>query len=66
MLNAIVLAICGFFAAVGAIELSPYFGSLTLSLAIALAIYAFAVSCIATLMERAHRPRRSGPNSGRF
>ena len=66
MLNAIVLAICGFFAAVGAIELSAETGNLALSLAITLAIYAFVLSCIARLMERAHRPAVRGSNSGRF
>jgi hypothetical protein len=66
MLNSIVLAICGFFVAAGAIELSPYFGSLALSLAITLAIFAFVLSCIATLSERAHRPADRGRNSGRF
>lgn len=55
MLNAIVLAICGFFAAVGAIELSAQTGSLVLSLAITLAIYALVLSCFARLMERSHR-----------
>jgi uncharacterized membrane protein YjjB (DUF3815 family) len=54
MVNVIVLAICGFFAALGEIELSSYIGSLALSLAITLAIYAFILSCIATLMQRAH------------
>jgi hypothetical protein len=66
MLNAIVLAICGFFVTAGAIELSPYIGSLALSLSITLAIFAFVLSCIATLMERAHRPAGRRPNSGRF
>ena len=47
MLNAIVLAIGGFFAVVGAIELSAETGSLALSLAITSAIYAFFLSCFA-------------------
>ena len=66
MLNAIVLAICGFFVTAGAIELSSYIGNLALSLSITFAIFAFALSCIATLMERAHRPPGRRLNSGRF
>ena len=57
MLNAIVLAICGFIAAAGAIELSAETGSLVLSLAITLAIYAFVLSCFSRLMARASTPR---------
>ena len=66
MLNAIVLAICGFVVTAGAIELSPYIGSLALSLSIILAIFAFVLSRIAALMERAHRRAVRRPNSGRF
>ena len=55
MLNAIVLVICSFFAAVGAIELFAYVGSLALSLSITLAIYALVLSCFATLEENARR-----------
>ena len=68
MLNAIVLAIGGFFAVVGAIELSAETGSLVLSLAITLAIYALVLSCLASLMESAHpnRPlKRNGTHSHR-
>ena len=58
MLNTIVLTICGFFATVGAIQLSAATGSLVLSLAITLATFAFVVSAFARLSERAHGPRR--------
>ena len=66
MLNAIVLAICSFFVTAGAIELSLYFGSLPLSLSITLATFAFVLSCITTLMDRAHRPAGHRPRSDRF
>ena len=59
MFNAIVHAIGGFFAVLGAIELSVGTGSLALSLAITLAVYAFVVSCCTRLMEGAHRRRKS-------
>ena len=66
MLNAIVLAICGFFAGVGAIQLSAETGSLALSLSITLAIFAFVVSCVERLMQRAHRPAVREPNCSRL
>jgi hypothetical protein len=56
MLKAVFLAIHGFVAGVGAIELSAKTGSLALSLAIILAIYALVLSSFARLMERVHRP----------
>jgi len=59
MFNAIVLAICGFVATAGAIELFAETGSLALSLAITLAIYAFVLSCFARLMTP-HSTRNSG------
>jgi Co/Zn/Cd efflux system component len=60
MFNAIVLAICGFFAAAGAIELFAETESLTLSLAITLATYAFVLSCFARLTGHAHSTRHPG------
>ena len=57
MFNAIVLAICGFLAAAGGIELSAEIGSLALSLAITLATCALVLSCFARLVDRAHQPQ---------
>ena len=54
MFNAIVLAICGFFAVAGAIKLFSETESLTLTLAIALPIYAFVLSFVARRRERPH------------
>ena len=55
MLNAFVLAIAGFLAALGAIELTAETGNLALSLAITLAIYALVLSCFARLADGTRR-----------
>lgn len=58
MLNAFVLAIAGFFAAFGAIELTAETGNLALSLAITLTVYALFLSGFARLAEGTRKPRR--------